>query len=156
MKKITFLMLAILAIGFVNAQTTATVMAPTPIAKDINKMLVFTNDAFDFGKIPAGKPTKYELQIKNVSSDTLTLQKVEVGCGCTTPEYEKDKRFAPGETVNLTLGFSGNANGPFSKFATIYFSEGLSKQVTFKGDAYQVPVTPAPANPTTEKMKATN
>ncbi len=156
MKRMFFLMIVVFAIGFTQAQTTATVTAPATIAKDINKMLVFTNEAFDFGKIPAGKPTKYDVKIKNTSNDTLTLQKVEVGCGCTTPEYEKDKRIAPGETVNVTLGFNGIANGPFSKFATIYFSEGLQKQVTFKGDAYPVPVTPAPANPATEKMKATN
>ena len=156
MKKTFFLMIATLAIGFTQAQTTTSVIAPAAIAKDINKMLVFTNDAYDFGKIPAGKPTKYELQIKNISTDTITLQKVEVGCGCTTPEYEKDKRFAPGETVYITLGFSGNANGPFSKYATIYFSDGVSKQVTFKGDAYQVPETPAPANTTTQKIKAIN
>ncbi len=156
MKKQLFLMIAVLAIGFAQAQTTATVMAPATVAKDINKMLQFTNDAYDFGKIPAGKPTKYEVQVKNISNDVISLQKVEAGCGCTTPEYEKDKRFAPGETVNVTLGFSGVANGPFSKVATLYFSDGLQKVVTFKGDAFQVPVTPAPANPTTEKMKASN
>ena len=158
MKRTFFLAIAILAIGFAQAQTeTTTITVPATFAKDINKMLVFTNDVYDFGKIAAGKPTKYELQIKNVSSDTITLKKVEVGCGCTTPEYEKDKRFAPNETIKVTLGFNGNANGPFNKFATIYFdNELLSKQVTFKGDAYQVPETPAPANPTTQKMKASN
>lgn len=156
MKKNFLLAIAIMAIGFAQAQTTATVMAPPTVVKDINKVLQFTNEAYDFGKIPAGKPTKYELQIKNTSSDTITLQKVEVGCGCTTPEYVKDKKFGPGETVSVTLGFSGNANGPFSKFATLYFSDGLSKQVTFKGDAFQVPETPAPANPATQKMKASN
>ena len=156
MKRTFFLAIAILAIGFTQAQTTATVIAPTVITKDINKMLVFTNDAYDFGKIPAGKPTKYELEIKNISNEKITLKKVEVGCGCTTPEYEKDKTFSPGETIKVTLGFSGNANGPFSKSATLYFSDDLTKPVTFKGDAYQVPVTPAPTNPATEKIKTTN
>ena len=156
MKKKFLLAIAIMAFGFAQAQTTTTVMAPATVAKDINKMLQFTNEAYDFGKIPAGKPTKYELQIKNISNENVTLKKVEVGCGCTTPEYEKDKTFAPGETIKVTLGFSGIANGPFSKSATLFFSDDLVKPVTFKGDAFQVPVTPAPANPTTEKMKASN
>ena len=156
MKKPLFLMIAVLVIGFAQAQTSATVMAPATVAKDINKMLQFTNDAYDFGKIPAGKPTKYELQIKNISNEKITLKKVEVGCGCTTPEYEKDKTFLPGETIKITLGFSGIANGAFSKTATMYFSDDLIKPVTFKGDAYQVPETPAPANPATQKMKASN
>jgi hypothetical protein len=156
MKKNLLLAIAIMAIGFAQAQTTATVIAPATVAKDINKMLEFTNDNYDFGKIPAGKPTKYELQIKNISTEKVTIKKVEVGCGCTTPEYEKDKTFAPGETIKVMLGFSGNANGPFSKTATLYFSDDLVKPVTFKGDAYQVPETPAPANTATQKMKPTN
>lgn len=157
MKKILFLAVAVAAITLTQAQTTTQVVnAPATIVKDINKMLQFTNDAFDFGKIPAGKPTKYELQIKNISNEKMTIKKVEVGCGCTTPEYEKDKTFAPGETIKITLGFSGNANGPFSKFATLFFNDDLSKQVTFKGDAYQVVETPAPTNPATQKMKASN
>ena len=158
MKRVFFLMIAIAAINLTQAQTTVVpaVVAPATITKDVNKMLQFTNDAFDFGKIPAGKPTKYELQIKNISNEKITLKKVEVGCGCTTPEYEKDKTFAPGETIKITLGFSGNANGPFNKFATLFFNDDLSKQVSFKGDAFVVPETPAPANTTTQKMKASN
>lgn len=157
MKKIFFLVIAISAITVIHAQTTTqTVNAPATIVKDVNKILQFTNDAFDFGKIPAGKPTKYELQIKNISNEKIILKKVEVGCGCTTPEYEKDKTFGPGETIKITLGFSGNANGPFSKSATLFFNDDISKQVTFKGDAYQVAEIPAPANTATQKMKASN
>ncbi len=158
MKKSLSLIIAVLAIGFTQAQSTATVTpstvtAPATVAKDVNKTLQFTNDAYDFGKIPSGKPTKYELTIKNISNEKVTLKNVQVGCGCTTPEYEKDKTFAPGETIKVTLGFSGNVVGNFSKYATLFFSDDLSKQVTFKGDAYQVPATPAPANTGTQVMK---
>ena len=157
MKKTFLLSIALMAIGFAQAQTTSTststtVTAPPTVPKDIIKTLEFTNDAFDFGKIPAGKPTKYELTIKNISKESVTLKNVTVGCGCTTPEYEKDKTFGPGETIKVTLGFSGNANGPFSKFATLYFSGDMQKQVTFKGDAYQVPATPAPTNTGTQMI----
>ncbi len=157
MKKMLTLVVAVLAISFAQAQTTSTntptVTPPATVAKDVNKVLQFTNDAYDFGKIPSGKPTKYELTIKNVSNESVTLKNVQVGCGCTTPEYEKDKTFAPGETIKVTLGFSGNVVGNFSKYATLFFSDNLSKQVTFKGEAYQVPATPAPANTTTQVIK---
>jgi Protein of unknown function (DUF1573) len=158
MKKTFVLALAIMAIGFAQAQATSTtntptVVTPPAVPKDVNKTLEFTNDAYDFGKIPSGKPTKYELQIKNISKESVTLKRVEAGCGCTTPEYEKDKTFAPGETIKVTLGFNGGANGAFSKFVTLYFSDDMSKQVTFKGDAYQVPTAPAPANTGTQVMK---
>ncbi len=158
MKKTLFLAATLLVIGFANAQTASTatpqtVSAPATIAKDIAKTLEFTNDAFDFGKIPAGKPTKYELSIKNISKEAVILKNVTAGCGCTTPEFEKDKTFAPGETIKVTLGFNGGANGAFSKSVTLYFSDDMTKYATFKGEAYQVPVTPAPANTSTQVMK---
>ncbi len=160
MKKMTYLLTALLAIGFTatKAQTSVQpqVLQPqiAPAPKDVAKVLAFTNDNYDFGKIPAGKPTEYQVSIKNISSDTVTLKNVQVGCGCTTPKYDKDKRFGPGETITVTLGFSGNANGTFTKAVTLFFNDDVSKQVTFKGDAFQVPENAAPANTTTQKMKA--
>lgn len=158
MKKTFFLAAALLVIGFAEAQTASTatpqtVSVPATLPKDIAKTLEFTNDAYDFGKIPAGKPTNYELSIKNISKEPVTLKNVEAGCGCTTPEFDKNKTFAPGETIKVKLGFNGGANGLFSKFVTLYFSDDMTKQVTFKGDAYQVPVTPAPVNTGTQEMK---
>ena len=158
MKKFFVSAVAFLSIGFAQAQTssttpTSTVAAPPVVPKDVAKTLEFTNDTYDFGKIPAGKPTEYELTIKNISKEPVTLKNVSVGCGCTTPKYEKDKSFGPGETIKITLGFNGGANGPFTKFATLFFNDDMQKQVTFKGDAYQVPATPAPANTGTQVMK---
>ncbi len=77
-----------------------------------------------------------------------------MGCGCTTPEYEKNKRFASGETVKITLGFNGGTQGAFSKSATLYFSGGLQKVVTFKGETFTAPETPAPTNGAVQKMKS--
>ncbi|MDI9364819.1 MAG: DUF1573 domain-containing protein [Flavobacterium sp.] len=156
MKKNFVLAIAMMAIGFAQAQTTptttpATVTAPPVVPKDIAKTLEFTNDAFDFGKIPTGKAIEYELTIKNISKEAVILKNVSVGCGCTTPKYEKDKSFGPGETIKVTLGFNGNANGPFSKSATLYFNDDMTKPVTFRGDAYQPPTTPA--NTGTQVMK---
>ena len=120
---------------------------------DINNVLEFKNAAFDFGKITYGKPVKYTLEVKNIGSDSITLENVQVGCGCTTPEYEKNKRFASGETIKITLGFNGGTQGAFSKSATLFFSGGLQKAVTFKGETFTVPETPAPANANVQKMK---
>lgn len=159
MKKTFVLTIAMMAIGFAQAQTTSTttpattVTAPPVVPKDIAKTLEFTNDSYDFGKIAAGKPTKFELSIKNISKEPVTLKNVQAGCGCTTPEFEKDKTFGPGETIKVILGFNGNANGPFSKSVTLYFSDEMTKYATFKGDAYQVPATPAPTNTGTQVMK---
>ena len=146
MKRIALILTAFLAMHLAKAQT-----ATAP--KDINKVFEFTNADYDMGKIPYGKPLKYDVMIKNIGLDSVTLENVQAGCGCTTPEFEKGKRFGPGQTIKITLGFNGNNMGMFSKVATIYFSGGMSKIVTFKGESYTVPATPTPANTNTEKVK---
>ncbi len=132
----------------------ATTQPVTP--PDVNKLFEFKNEAFDFGKIPAGKVAKYELFIKNISNETAELTLVQPGCGCTTPEYEQKKTFAPGETVKIGLGFNGGAPGsaaPFSKSVTVTLNGSLTKMVTFKGETFAVPTESAPANEAVNKLK---
>jgi hypothetical protein len=146
MKKFAFLLMAVFAVVFTNAQT----QQP---AKDITKVLQFTNDNYDFGKIPFGKPTEYAVTIKNISAEMVTLENVMAGCGCTTPKYERGKKIAPGDSAEVTLGFNGGTNGTFVKYVTLYFNDGMQKQVTFKGETYQTSPAPAPSNGAIEKMK---
>ena len=123
---------------------------------DVNKLFEFKNEAYDFGKIPAGKAAKYDLYIKNISNETAELTLVQPGCGCTTPEYEQKKKFAPGETVKVVLGFNGGAPGsaaPFSKSVTVTLNGSLTKVVSFKGETFAVPTESAPANEAVNKLK---
>jgi hypothetical protein len=110
--------------------------AQTPQA-DITKVLKFTNDNFDMGKIITGKPTEFNVDIQNISAAPVTLDNVMVGCGCTTPKYTKGQVIAPGEHASVLLGFNGSAVGAFSKVATIFFSGNLTKQVSFHGEGVQ-------------------
>lgn len=128
---------------------------PAPML-DPNKDFEFKNDAYDFGKIPAGKQAKYELWIKNISKETQELTLVQPGCGCTTPEYQQGQKIAPGESAKVVLGFNGGAPGsstPFSKSVTVTLKGHSPKYVTFKGETYAVPTESAPANNATEKLK---
>lgn len=164
MKKFTLIAASFLMTYMAQAQTeTAKPVGSTPVVtpaiaqvepKDIAKTLEFKNADYDFGKIPHGKQAEYELTIKNISRDSVTLDRVQVGCGCTTPKYEANKKFGPGESIKVTLGFNGSSEGAFTKFATIFFSDGMSKQVTFKGETYKTPDTSAPANAPLQKMKS--
>jgi hypothetical protein len=131
MKKI-FVLMAALFTGMMA-------MAQNQPAKDITKVLEFKNAEYNMGKIPFGKPLEYEVEIKNISAETVVLEKVEVGCGCTTPKYEAGHKILPGEVYKITLGFNGGNMGPFTKFATLYFKDGMSRQVKFFGEAFQEP-----------------
>ncbi|MBN8665757.1 MAG: DUF1573 domain-containing protein [Chitinophagales bacterium] len=131
MKKI-FVLMAALFTGIMA-------MAQNQPAKDITKVLEFKNAEYNMGKIPFGKPLEYEVEIKNISAETVVLEKVEGGCGCTTPKYEAGHKILPGEVYKITLGFNGGNMGPFTKFATLYFKDGMSRQVKFFGEAFQEP-----------------
>lgn len=124
MKKFLMTVLIAGAAFVANAQTAQ---------KDITKVLSITNENYDMGKIVYGKPVEYALQVKNISSEPVTIENVQVGCGCTTPKYTKGQVIAPGESTSITLGFNGSSKGNFQKSATLFFSGGLTKPVTFRG-----------------------
>lgn len=163
MKKITAFLSCVFIAAIVNAQAPATATvaannaaaanaAPAPKA-DISKVLEFKEENHDFGKIPYGKPVEFDVAIKNISPDSVKIENVKVGCGCTTPKYEQGKSFAPGQSFKVTLGFTGYADGFFEKSVDIFFNNGLSKQIKFHGTGYKVPQTPAPSNSAVQKLK---
>ena len=127
MNKFLLTGLFILSAFFVNAQT-------SPNQTDITKVLKFINADYDMGKIITGKPTEFTVDVENISSSPITLENVMVGCGCTTPKYNKGEVVAPGGHVSVVLGFNGSASGAFSKVATLFFSGNLTKQVSFHGE----------------------
>lgn len=132
MKKVFITLIMFLGIVAVKAQTNA-----TPAQVDIAKVLKFTNDNYNMGKIAFGKPTEFTVSIQNISNYNISLDNVMVGCGCTTPKYTKDQVILPGATATVVLGFNGSAVGMFSKSATLFFSGNLTKAVSFHGEGVQ-------------------
>ena len=132
MKKIFITFLLFIGMVVVKAQTNT-----TPAQVDIAKILKFTNDNYDMGKIAYGKPTEFTVSIQNISNYNISLDNVMVGCGCTTPKYTKEQVILPGATATVVLGFNGSAVGMFSKSATLFFSGNLNKTVSFHGEGVQ-------------------
>ena len=96
MKKIFITLVMFLGMVGVKGQTNA-----TPAQVDIAKVLKFTNDNYDMGKIAFGKPTEFTVSIQNISNYNISLDNVMVGCGCTTPKYTKDQVILPGATTTV-------------------------------------------------------
>ena len=150
MKKIILAMLAVTLVTFANAQKTDEAQ---PEQKDITKYVQFGELDHDFGKIPFGKPAEFELTMKNISPDSLKIQEVKVGCGCTTPKWNAGP-YAAGSDFKITIGFNGATDGEFHKVVTVYFEGGLSQVIKFHGSTYKTPDNPAPGNGAIEKMKS--
>ena len=134
MKKTILFALILVASVQIFAQTS------TPngqVQKDITKLLKFTNDNYNMGNIPYGKPTEFNVTIENISNAPITLNNVQVSCGCTTPKFQANAVIAPGQKTIVTLGFNGSAMGNFTKNATIFLSDNLIKTVNFYGVGVQ-------------------
>ncbi len=134
MKKTLLIIIMFFAFVPIFAQT---VPSTTQVQKDINKVLKFTNDNFNMGNIPYGKPTEFVVTIENISAAPVTLNNVQVSCGCTTPKFQANAVIAPGQKKTVTLGFNGAAMGNFTKNATIFLSDNLIKTVNFSGVGVQ-------------------
>ena len=134
MKKFILFALLFTASTKLFAQTAP---ATSQVQKDINKVLKFSNDNYNMGNIPYGKPTEFVVTIENISGAPVTLNNVQVSCGCTTPKFQAGAVIAPGQKTTVTLGFNGAAMGNFSKSATIFLSDNLIKTVSFSGVGVQ-------------------
>ena len=134
MKKFILLISMFFSFAPIFAQTTP---AKAQVQKDINKVLKFTNDNYNMGNIPYGKPTEFNVTIENISAAPVTLNNVQVSCGCTTPKFQANEVIAPGQKTVVTLGFNGSAMGNFTKTATIFLSDNLIKTVNFYGVGVQ-------------------
>ena len=138
-------MACVLMACMVQAQPAAqTVQTQTPVDPTA-KLLEFNNAEYNFVKIVVGKPVTYEVEITNISKDTITLENVRAGCGCTTPDFIPNQKFGPGQTVKVNIGFNGSVAGTFTRFTDITFSGGLSKQTRFSGEGITQAATTAAA-----------
>jgi hypothetical protein len=113
----------------------------------LNKnLLTLKERTFDFGKIPQGRPVKHIFEITNNGTDSLKISNVQASCGCTTPQWEKDKAVAPGKTTIITVGYNAATAGMFSKTITITYNNKLTKFITISGEVWKTPPTSAPEN----------
>ncbi len=115
--------------------------------------LVSKEVEFDFGKIPQGKPVTHVFTVTNTSKAPYKLDNVQASCGCTTPEWEREKMIAPGESVDIKVGFNAGAVAPFTKPVTITYNGTQTKVLNIKGEVYATPATSAPANVEAAEIK---
>ena len=136
MKKILLILsLFIGSFCSISAQTTP----------NVDQVLKFKNEVYDFGKISFGKPATYTIEFTNISKDTVTLLNARPGCGCTTPNFKPNEKIAPGKNGQVQITFNGSAMGTFTRATTLEFSNGLVKQTQFSGEG--VAITSAPSTP---------
>lgn len=150
MKKVSFLFAVLLTGTMAMAQNATTTPGVINQPEPLEKRVEFKNAEHKLGKIPLGKPVEFTIEMKNIGHDTVTLVNVQAGCGCTAPNFTPNEKFGPGQTSKILIRFNGGTPGPFTKYSTIYFDNGLTKQVSFTGEGI-AEATPASAPATAAK-----
>ena len=158
MKKLVTLILIAFSVVVVNAQKTGTVVTTAPatdaaVVTPPAETLALKEAEFNFGKIPQGKPVTHVFEITNTGKDSLKIVNVQASCGCTTPEWERDKPLAPGATAKITVGYNAAAEGPFTKPVTITYNVSQTKQLFIKGEVWKTPASSAPENKSLGDLK---
>ncbi len=139
MKKL-FTVLLMAFVVSVQAQTTPEQKPAAP------ETLVLKQLNHDFGKIQQGRPVTTIFEVTNVGTEPLRIENVQASCGCTTPEWEKDKPIPAGSNTKITVGYNAAAEGVFTKLVTVTYGENLTKTITIKGDVWKTPASSAPVN----------
>jgi hypothetical protein len=142
MKKIIVLLFSSLLVLAAGAQDN------TAVAADVKKAdpLGLSEIEFNFGKIPQGKPVTHVFEVVNSGADSLRISNVQASCGCTTPEWEREKTQAPGEKTKITVGYNAASEGPFNKTITISYNGNMNKVITIKGEVWKTALSSAPEN----------
>jgi hypothetical protein len=122
-------------------------------AKPAPEGIKFSTDQHSFGKIPQGKPVTHVFKVTNISGAPYKLDNVQASCGCTTPTWDKEKTLAPGETMEITVGYNAASEGPFTKPVTVTYNGTQSKMFTITGEVWKTPTDAAPLNNAAEVIK---
>ena len=121
--------------------------------KSIVDELAIKEMEFNFGKIPQGKPVTHVFEVVNNGTDSLKIINIQASCGCTTPDWDRNKVQAPNEKTAITVGYNAASEGSFNKSITITYNGTKTKQILIKGEVWVVPLSSAPENKDLTNLK---
>jgi hypothetical protein len=59
-------------------------------------------DTLDLGNMRSGEEVVYDLGVRNADTAAMVILDVRAGCGCTSPEYDRQP-ILPGDTARVRL-----------------------------------------------------
>lgn len=82
-------------------------------------IMSFEKSEHDFGTIDANAAQETVFKFTNTGVGPLIITDAKSSCGCTVPDYPKDKPIAPGESGEMVVKFNGSGQNQISKTITI-------------------------------------
>ncbi|HLO80761.1 MAG TPA: DUF1573 domain-containing protein [Chitinophagaceae bacterium] len=124
-------------------------------AEAVPEVLTVKEMAYDFGRIPQGKPVTHNFIITNIGKEPLFIENVQASCGCTTPEWSKDA-VAAGKDAEIKVGYNAASEGQFEKTITVFYNKGQMKTLVIKGNVWRLHEQTAPRNNSVSLLKNVN
>ena len=147
MRKIILSVLTLVLTSAVLGQ--AKQVSPAP------EILAAKEAAYDFGRIPQGKPVTHNFVISNTGKEPLVIENVQASCGCTTPEWSKEP-IQGGKSSEIKVGYNAASEGQFEKTITIFYNQGQTKTLVIKGNVWRLHEQTAPKNNSVSLLKNVN
>lgn len=144
MKKLIFLLLAILPLVAFSQKTKNKSGETTSNPGSQKAKIEFGETTYNFGTISeTGGQATTEFKFKNTGSVPLILNNVQAGCGCTTPEWNRQP-IAPGESGTIKVSYNPSGRpGVFSKTVTVNSNaENKITSLTIRGNVSRKPADP--------------
>lgn len=129
-----------------TVQATTNAATVSPAIPALEEALSFKETEYNFGKIPQGKPVTHIFAVSNSGKTPFKLDNVQASCGCTTPQWDKEKTITPGASSEITVGYNAASEGPFTKNITVTYNGTQTKVILIKGEVWKTPSDGAPAN----------
>ncbi len=83
-------------------------------------VMTFEKTSHDFGTINEGDRVTTQFSFTNTGNSDLIIVDARGSCGCTVPNYPKNKAIKPGESETITVNFdSSNKPGMQQKSVTL-------------------------------------
>lgn len=70
--------------------------------------ITFDKKSHDFGDIVQGDKVEHTFKFSNTGSEPLVITNVQVTCGCTTPKGWPRDPVMPGDSGEITVGFTSS------------------------------------------------
>jgi hypothetical protein len=107
--------------NLIDGKNQETMSAEDSLAAVANAPIIeFEKEFFDFGTLVEGDTVSHAFKFKNVGKSALTINNVQVQCGCTVaskPEYP----VGVGQSSEIVVRFnSAGKAGTNKKFVTVY------------------------------------
>ena len=88
------------------------------VAKKI-PVMSFDKSEHDFGQIVQGTPQETIFTFTNTGDAPLIITDAKSSCGCTVPQYPKNKPIAPGASGEMVVKFNGAGQNQVTKTITV-------------------------------------